>query len=110
MAAFPSGYNLSRGSGFSSDKSVITSVQPDGGSVQIDTGAGEYITINCSIEHISSADHATLKSFLRTNRNTNPITWTIDSIDYTGIFIGGYSESLIGNVYSLSFTYRAAEV
>lgn len=110
MAAFPAGYTLDRASPFSNDKITDTWVLTDGTSLQQIRGADAYVTIRASIKYMDSADRTTLKTFLDANRYSTATTWTIDGINYSGIFVGGYKEKLIGQLYSISFIFRAKEV
>ena len=110
MAAFPAGYVIARDSNFNSDKSVQSWVMPDLTPIQeVVSGDATRITIRCSIKHIDASDFATLETFLRTNRHAT-VTMTIDNIDYSGIFIDGYNDSKIGDVYSVDFIYNGEVV
>jgi hypothetical protein len=109
MAAFPAGYNLDRSSGFVFDDNVSPDEMSDGSTYLRTTGATQYITIRCVFKYLTLAEKNTLTAFLFTNKAT-VVTWTIDSIDYSGYFKGGHSESMSGNRYSVRFTYRAEVV
>jgi len=67
------------------------------------------IVLRCSFKLLTSTDRGTLRTFLKTNR-AETITWTIDGVDYSGFFDGGYTENKKGNRYNVSFVYRAVEV
>jgi len=107
--AFPSGYNLERSSAFTHANNVRVDMMDDGEIRQREMGADSFVTIGCEFKYLSLSEKNTLKSFLITNR-AETITWTIDSIDYSGVFVGGHKETMTGPLYNLSFTYRAKEV
>jgi len=84
---------------------------PDLTPISTATGGGTYSTWGCKFKNISSADKDTLVTFLRANRATIDITWTIDGIGYSGSFTGGYRlESKSDSVHTVTFTYYAAAV
>ena len=107
--AFPSGYNLERSSTFTHDNNVKVDLMDDGEPRQREMGADAFVSIACEFKYLTLTEKDTLKSFLTTNRAAT-ITWTIDSLDYSGVFVGGHRESMTGALYNLSFTYRAKEV
>ena len=107
--AFPTGYNLSRDSVVTRDSNVHVDFLDDGEARQRQLGADAFVTIRCKLPYLTLSQKNTLKSFLLTNR-AETITWTIDSIDYSGVFVGDHTETMTGNLYTLEFVYRAREV
>jgi hypothetical protein len=109
MAAFPAGYNLDRSSGFTFDNNVAQDEMSDGSTYLRTLGATQYIKIRCVFKYLTLAEKNTLTAFLLTNKAT-VVTWTVDSINYSGYFIDGHSETMAGNRYSVRCTYRAEVV
>lgn len=107
--AFPTGHNLERSTTFTRDSNIQADILADGETRLRDLGPDTFVTIACKFLYLSLADKNTLKNFLITNR-TETITWTIDGIDYSGVFVGDHTETMKGPRYSLSFQYRAKEV
>lgn len=107
--AFPTGYNLSRDSVFTRDTNVLVDYLDDGEPRQRQLGADTFVSIRCRLPYLTLSQKNTLKSFLITNR-AETITWTIDSINYSGVFVGDHVETMTGNLYSIEFVYRAKEV
>jgi len=109
MAAFPS-LTLSRSGGMQHDKRIQTVTGDDGTSVQLDYG-DHWVTVSARFNNLSSTDFSTLSTFLSANR-FNVITWTIDSIDYSGYLIGDWRETIVdeSNAYTVEFVYLAEEV
>jgi len=107
--AFPSGFNLERESTFSNNSNVVVDFMSDGTPRQRTLGTTPYTTIACKFDYLAAADKETLVTFLDTNA-ANTITWTIDGIDYSGVFLPGYNVSMTGPLYNVSFSYYAAVV
>lgn len=108
MAAFPSGYNLDRSSAFTFDEGVETDVFA-GAATQRVIG-GSYVTIDCKYQHLTSAERSTLRTFLTGAARYETVTMTIDGINYSGVLLGGFTETMTGNRYTISFNYRAEVV
>jgi hypothetical protein len=108
-AAFPDGYNLDRSTTFRNNNAVQTDIMSDGTPRQRVLGATQYKTIACKITYLTLADKDVLVTFLEDNAS-NTITWTIDGIDYSGVFIDSYNLSMTGPLFNVDFTYYAAVV
>jgi len=107
--AFPSGFNLERSTAFQNQSNVVVDIMSDGTPRQRTLGTVPYTRIGCQFDYLSDTDKNTLVSFLEDNA-ANTITWTIDGIDYSGVFMPGYNLSMTGPLYNLSFDYYARVV
>ena len=106
---FPSGFNLERSSQFARDLNIDSDIMDDGETRLRVKGAKMFTTIRCVFRYITQTDRDTLVTFLETNR-AETITWTIDSVDYSGFIISDVGESMTGVLFNIAFTYRAEEV
>lgn len=107
--AFPSGYTVTRDSDFDVDLGTVQD-QLDDGSIQTRVLADTvYNTIRCKFTLLTLAETDTLTEFLRTNRGEE-ITMTIDSVDYIGTLGSRYQKTMTGNLFNISFDYRAKKV
>ena len=107
--AFPAGYNLERDSTFENVSNVVVDIMSDGTPRQRVTGTSPYTRISCKFDYLSAANKATLTDFLEDNA-ANTITWTIDGINYSGVFMPGHNVSMTGPLYNVTFTYYAKVV
>lgn len=106
--AFPS-LNLDRETTFQHDNLTRVDRVTDGSARSRVLSTTQYVSIKCVFKYLDSDDKATLETFLKENR-ANTITWTIDSVNYSGVIDGGHSVSMVGPLFNISFTYYASEV
>ena len=107
--AFPAGFNLDRDSTFDNSSNVAVDIMSDGTPRQRVLGTVPYVTIRCKFAYLFATDKATLVSFLDDNA-ANTITWTIDGVNYSGVFMPGYTVTMTGPLYNVSFEYYARAV
>jgi hypothetical protein len=107
--AFPAGYNLERDSTFENVSNVTVDIMSDGTPRQRTTSATPYTSIACKFAYLTATDKQTLVTFLTTNA-ANTITWTIDGVNYSGVFMGNMSITMTGPLYNVTFTYYATTV
>lgn len=100
---------LDRSSQFGHDNFTSVDIMDDGSPVQREMGDAVYARINCLFPFLTAAEYATMSAFLETNKSET-VTWTIDSVDYSGVFDGGWRKTKKGNRYSVTFVYYAKEV
>jgi len=109
VAAFPAGYYLDERTRWERYSNVQVD-RLDDGTVRQRVLGDEFVDIKCVFRYLTLAEKNTLKAFLVTNKATT-VTWTIDSIDYSGQIVGDSQEGMSSqNTYELRFTYRATEV
>ena len=104
--AFPTGYNLSRASQFRFHSSTAVDFMSDGTPRQRTLRSNAYVTVSCLFEYLTSTERGLLLIFILLNAG-NTITWTIDGINYSGVIVGDYSETMTGPLYSVAFEYYA---
>ena len=104
--AFPSGYNLSRSSTFKHHPSTAVDIMSDGTPRQRTLTAGYFVTVSCVFEYLTAIEKFVLVVFLILNAG-NTITWTIDGLNYSGVIVGGHSETMVGPLYTVTFDYYA---
>lgn len=109
VAAFPTGYYLSRSTAISNNNGVAVDVMDDNAPAQRTLSPDQYTTFNCVYRHLTVAEKNTLEAFLEDNA-ANIITQTIDGTAYIGVLVGGHKRGMVGAVYTISFTYYATEL
>lgn len=107
--AFPSGYNLERETDFDHNTNTKTDIISGGGVRVRIIAETQYESIGCIMKLLTLTQKNVLVAFLKDNR-ANTVTWTIDGIDYTGNFVGGFKVTMTGPLYNVSFTYYASVV
>lgn len=107
--AFIIGYHLDRGTGFKHDNGVVVDLMSDGTPRQRTTASVKYATIKCKFSYLSAVDKDDLVEFLVDNA-ANTITWNIDGVNYSGVFVGGHSVTMTGVLFNVEFDYYAAPV
>ena len=107
--AFPSGYNLSRSSTVKFHQNVIVDKMSDGTPRTRTVTGGAFVTWSCVFEYLTATERAILLIFILVNAG-NTITWTIDSINYSGVIVSDYTETMTGPLYSIAFEYYAQVV
>lgn len=109
--AFPTsiGNKLARSSAFSQETYSRLDIMDDGTQHPMILGDSVRSTLRCTFKNLSATDFSTLRTFYNTNR-AETVTWTIDGVDYSGNFSGGWRHSKEGNTFNASFNYRAVEV
>lgn len=109
--AFPTsiGNKLARSSVISQDTYTLLDVMDDGEQHVRVIGDAPRTAVRCTFKYLSGADFATLRTFYNANR-AETVTWTIDGVDYSGNFSGGWRHSKEGKTYNVAFNYRAVEV
>jgi len=100
---------IQRTSQFSHDFNVHLDEMDDGEMRSRSFGNEEFVSINCHFKFMTKTERNTLMTFLKTNK-AEEITWTIDSIDYSGFFKSKFKQSFVGDLYNISIIYRAKEV
>ncbi len=104
--AFPSGYNLSRSSTFKFHSAAAVDIMSDGTPRTRTLRSSAFVTVSCLFEYLTAAERGYLLLFVLINAG-NTITWTIDGINYSGVIVGDFSETMTGPLYSVSFEYYA---
>lgn len=104
--AFIGGYNLSRSTTFRHTPRAAVDIMNDGTPQQRLMSTEAFLTISCLFEYLTATEKLILEIFLLTNA-ANTITWTIDGVNYSGVFLGGHSVTMTGPLFNVSFDYYA---
>lgn len=104
--AFPTGYYLSRASVFKHAQSAAVDIMSDGTPRTRTLTASYFVTVSCLFEHLTAGEAGLLRAWLVVNA-ANTITWTIDSLNLSGVIVGGHSATMTGPLFSVSFEYYA---
>jgi len=107
--AMLSNYFITRDSGFEWAGLTNVTVMDDNTPRLQQVATSDWVTIGCQFTMLTLAEKNTLVAFIQANA-MNTITWTIDGVNYSGVFKKGHRESMSGPRYNISLDYYAKKV
>lgn len=106
---FPAGIYLDRETAFRYSSPVRSTER--GGHLQKNKFSDTTRTrIDCRLSGLIESEKNTLVNFLIDNDSATDITWTIDSIDWIGGFVGDFHVSMQGSLFTVRMNYSAKRV
>lgn len=108
--AFPAGFYIERASKTEINLGVLNEQLYDGTPLSQQRSNTEWHSFDCAIGALTKAEYQTIYNFIRDNKMTPDVTWTIDGIDYSGQLRGPVRRSFQGSRYRIAFRYYAQEV